>query len=167
MTKNGKHSKKARKKKKRIQKGGFTERAIKKSQERLLQKVKEQPIHPRMQLSTEPPPEGKMSEVIIDFAKPILKEDEDVEIQKKTIILAIIIWNLSLLPEELQEEQAIEIRSLLGNSNEADRLINYLLARKEDFFKDIKRMVVDYDFVSLPRGFHLNVLSTVMTRDTN
>jgi hypothetical protein len=45
-----------------------------------------------------------MSQVIFDFAAPLLKTCQDDEAQKKAISLAIFVWNATLLPDEEQRK---------------------------------------------------------------
>lgn len=44
-----------------------------------------------------------MSQVILDFAAPLLATCDDLDAEKKAISLSIFVWNSSLLPEPLQK----------------------------------------------------------------
>jgi hypothetical protein len=44
-----------------------------------------------------PPGKKKMSEVILEYAEPLMKHAENVKQQNKAIAMAIICWNASLL----------------------------------------------------------------------
>ena len=98
-------------------------------------------------------PLRKMSEVILDFAEPLLNTiDDDDELFKDVISFAVICWNISFLPENEQKKM---IRSLVDEMAKSDYLlrlsvkndIRMLLNRKETFFADEKRMVVNYEII--------------------
>lgn len=68
--------------------------------------------------------------------------------------------------KSFDQDQLSEIKNIfdLSNhpdqfSNEALEIFNYLMARKKWLFPEIKRMVLDYEFVETQNGFHLNVVS--------
>jgi hypothetical protein len=45
-----------------------------------------------------------MSQVILDFAKPLLETCDDEEAERKALSLAIFIWNTTLLPDDEQDQ---------------------------------------------------------------
>ena len=53
----------------------------------------------------------------MEFAKPMLKDCKDLEDYKKYLSIAIIAWNLSLLPEGELEQK---LEDLLGQLEEED-----------------------------------------------
>lgn len=96
----------------------------------------------------------KMSEVILDFAEPLLiAVDEDDEEQFKAAIeFSIICWNLSFLPEQEQQEQLRLIVDELGGTEprarlETEEFTRILLGYKKAFFAGDKRMVVNYSII--------------------
>ena len=92
----------------------------------------------------EPKGAEKMSEVILHFAEPFLEECKDEETEKKVIGLAILIWNVSLLPKEKQGQAVQKICSDTSSSNDADgfatalHYVNMLLERKKGISLTIK-----------------------------
>jgi hypothetical protein len=44
-----------------------------------------------------------MSEVVVDFAAPLLETCDDEASEKKAVSLAIFVWNATLMPEEERE----------------------------------------------------------------
>ena len=111
----------------------------------------------------------KMSEVILDFAQPLLdKADGTLEGQKKALTVAIIAWNIALMGdideqlEKLDEHMGSEDQQFLDDMS---LIASSLVQRKLDFYSDIKRMVMDYDLVDTGDGFHLNVVSSSMKDD--
>ena len=89
-----------------------------------------------------------MSEVLLDFAKPLLELVDDRH-SHKVIALAIACWNATLFPEEVQEasiNELIDIFSSSGirNVEMAKEAVQILLERKRRYFPDNKRFIADY-----------------------
>jgi len=110
----------------------------------------------------------KMSEVIIDFAEPLLNaiDDCDHELFEYVISFAIICWNASLLPQKKQKKVLFSMVDKLAESDVLFRLsveddVRVLLERKKAFFADDKRMVVDYKIVEENGLYHLFAMSTM------
>ena len=107
-----------------------------------------------------------MSEIVVEYAAPLLDAAQNAEDQKKAISMAIAMWNISLLPEAEQLESLKKIESLFSTSAKVDdlskerqKIISYLINRKKHLFQDINRFVQDYEVVDTPEGFHLNIAS--------
>ena len=170
MTKRKKNSKITKRIRKRIQEQKRVKKAIHDSQEKLFQRVKDQSIDSGKEFRVAPPNTEKMSQIIIDYAGPLLYVAKNREEQKKAITLAVIIWNLSLLPDERQSENINKIKKIMtpksGNGGDLlendDEVFNYMMERRKVFFPDVNRLVVDYEFVETPKGFHLNIVSNTL-----
>ena len=170
MTKRKKKSKIPKRIRKRIQEQKRVKKAIHDSQERLFQRVKDQFIDSGKEFRVAPPNTEKMSQIIIDYAGPLLYVAKNGEEQKKAITLAIIIWNVSLFADESQSEYINRIKKLMtpksGKGGDLlendDPVFNYMMERKKVFFPDVNRLVVDYEFVETPKGFHLNIVSNTL-----
>jgi hypothetical protein len=39
------------------------------------------------------------------------------------------------------------------------------MERKKTFFHEIKRVILDYEYVETPKGFHINVVSNILKND--
>jgi len=37
--------------------------------------------------------------------------------------------------------------------------------RKKTFFSEIKRVILDYEYVETPKGFHINFVSNILNND--
>lgn len=105
-----------------------------------------EPLRPQ-----QPLPLGKMSEVILDFAEPLLNtlEEDDDEIFEGILRFAGMCWNISLLPEKEQKQMVQTLVNEVGKSDILKRLrveddIRMLLERKKAFFADDKRMLMDF-----------------------
>jgi hypothetical protein len=115
--------------------------------------------------ATEFPPMRKMSEVLLDFARPLLDTVDD-EGFKNVIIFAALCWNVSFLPEPKQQK---DLKKIVDELSKPAPLIRpdlnawakSLLERKKAFFAADRRMVLDYRVVEEKDSRHLFVTSTL------
>jgi hypothetical protein len=140
--------------------------AILESREKLLQRIEERRDTLGVDLRIDTNNPVKMSEVILDFAKPLLDLARDFDEQEKAVKLAILAWNLSLLPGKELQKGLDKIRSSahFEGRSEPDPLetvVLQLIERKQDLFPTIDRRIMDHDVVETPHGLHLNVVSNV------
>jgi len=110
-------------------------------------------------------PARKMSEVILDFAEPLLDAIDDDELFENAIGCAVVCWNLSFLTEKKQQRQVRTIVNKLDKSDlltrfEAEDCVRMLLERKRVFFADEKRIVINYKIVEEGDYQRLLVMST-------
>jgi len=106
----------------------------------------------------------KMSEVILRFAEPL--QDEYGVIPPNMIRFAILVWNASLLPEGAKKRA---IKELVKAMPDADRdirqgmllAISMLLERKERYFSNNKRFIMDYQITESADRINLDVVSTM------
>ncbi len=123
MTKRKKKSKIPRTLKKKIQERKRLKKAIFDSQEKLLQRVKDQSIDGGKEFLIAPPNMAKMSEIMTASRKD----------------------------------------SRLSENEKG--VLNFLMERKKAFFPEIKRVILDYEYVETPKGFHINVVSNILKND--
>lgn len=108
--------------------------------------------------------EEKMSDVLVDFAQPILHGIEgDFKATEKAISFAAAVWNLSLLPKGEQGKGLHDILKIIGDNegNNGENLVKILLDRKEKYFPKNKRFIINYEFGMKNGQPWLNVASTV------
>ena len=116
-----------------------------------------------------PIPTRKMSEVILDFAEPLLNTiDDDDELFEEVISFAVICWNASFLPEKEQKQILCSLVDKMAKSDVLQRLrveddIRMLLERKKTFLADDKRMVVNYEIIE-ERGSRRLLAMSVLTK---
>ena len=108
---------------------------------------------------------GKMSEVILDFAEPLLDALDDDELFENAINCAVACWNLSFLSEKKQKKLMLSMVNELGKSDQLTRFefedyVRMLLERKRVLFADEKRIVVNFKVVEEGNHHHLFVMST-------
>lgn len=115
-------------------------------------------------------PEGyeKMSAVLLKFLKPYLNTVNSFRDYKSLITLGIIAWNASLLPPKKQEEavsiQLPKIVSKMPKNIKSDMMdiINELMERKQRYFKNIKRLILEYTVEEKGENFDLSVVSSLI-----
>ena len=105
-----------------------------------------------------------MSDVIHRFAEPL--RDENGDIPANMLRFAILVWNASLLSKDKQEEAFRDIMKASSRKERGIRegallAIAMLLERKEKYFSDNKRVIIDYDITETEDMLNLNVVSTV------
>lgn len=91
----------------------------------------------------------KLSETILEFAEPITSVYNNLKTQQNILIFAIMAWNASMLPRELRLK---EKKNILKKVNSEDKqmkskfsdTIDFLIKRKNEKFKEDKRVVYDY-----------------------
>ncbi len=106
----------------------------------------------------------KMSEVILRFAEPF--KDDDGLVSKAMLEIAIIIWNASFMPKDMQRKALEDVVNVLpSDDSEARRelflIVNMLLERKRQYFSNNKRMIMDYHITESAHSIHVDVVSTV------
>ena len=110
-------------------------------------------------------PGKKMSEVLQEFAEPLLDTPDGDEYFEGIISLAAISWNISFLPEKKQQKRLRHIVHKIGKSDplasiDVEDCIRMLLERKKTLFADDRRMVVNFEVVDEKDGQRLLVMST-------
>ncbi len=159
-------TKKVAKKKKRDKKKK-NKRKIKSPQAIFIDKVKNSNKLPVSKMIVDPEGEAKMSEVILDFAKPFLDKCEDEESEKKAIGLAILIWNVSLFPKKKRDQEIENLCSGLSSSEDANdfaalmNYVNILLERKDECYPDNKRAIINYQMSGSGKNRRLDIASTL------
>jgi hypothetical protein len=122
---------------------------------------------PFEKLVVSPPGEVKMSEVLEDFIEPYREEAQTKEATRRLLTLATIAWNVALFPKP--ERQWMIDKMITDDLVEGDQklkaeiqdLIQELIARKNRYFSENKRMIVDFELKKVGSGYHLSVASTL------
>jgi hypothetical protein len=103
----------------------------------------------------------KMSEIILNYAQPLLDASESDEQMKRSIFFAATLWNASFLEEAERNEFIRKMLIATDDQQNKDDVVEYFLARKAELYPDVKRVVIDYELVETEHSFHLNVVSNV------
>jgi len=121
-------------------------------------------LRPREAFGQEHFPGRKMSEVILEFAEPLLNGIDDESLQP-AIGFAIACWNISFLPETEQHKMLNEAIDELSRDQlvtlELERMAQLLLERKRTLFAHERRMAVNYEIVKEKDSCRLLVASAL------
>lgn len=112
-------------------------------------------------------PEGqvKMSEVLEDFIKPYLEAIDGYKRQRSFITVAVIAWNLAILPEAARQpvkdglQSQLDQDGLPADQEFLDTLLDELMERKFQYFADNHRLIMDFQFEDAGDQYHLSVAS--------
>ncbi len=110
----------------------------------------------------------KMSQVILEFAEPVLQKCE-ADVQQGVVIgLSIVVWNASFVSEERREESKKDIiEKMSSNDLEAQFILDIwhsLLARKERYFPHVKRVVLKHKVIDLGDRLDFTVASAPISQ---
>jgi hypothetical protein len=115
-----------------------------------------------------PHPEGevKMSAVLEDFMEPYLDGHESDQVFKFFLEIAVIAWNIALLPEDQQSQQVdwVVAKADQGGTQvqkEMHSVLEELIARKKQHFASIQRQIVEFQLKGQGKNMHLSVASTL------
>lgn len=107
----------------------------------------------------------KLSLAILEVADPLLELDLDKKARNNFISLAILAWNLSLMPES---KRAAHIRTFFAGFQitmsraavtEVHEFITMLMDRKRRMYPDDDRFVVNFEILEEDESYTLNVVS--------
>ena len=109
----------------------------------------------------------KMSEVVLDFAEPLLERAQGAAATEGAIGLAVLAWNAAFLPVPAQVELIEDaIASLEGTLLEEDAevflgIFGALVLRRMTEFADVQRFIIDFEVTHERSGdLHLAVSSS-------
>jgi len=108
----------------------------------------------------------KMSDIILEYGAPfvdIVKTDDRAEYDK-SVMIAVTLWNYSILQEVGSAKDKRETRKMLKTAlpdAESESVIKYMVERKRQMFPDNRRMIMKYELTETAGGYHLSVASTV------
>jgi len=109
----------------------------------------------------------KMSEVLLDFAEPVLETFDHPEDFEAMVTLAVLCWNCSLLPANEQRKSLNKVINELGKSDPTTRIeiedcIRMLMERKKTVFANDRRMIANFEVVEERDGSRLVVMSSLV-----
>lgn len=99
------------------------------------------------------PTANKLSEVIMEFVKPLAERINSMKRYKSMLEFGILVWNISLFSLEDREDQKDEVMKRLNVGkdeqikDDLNEIYNYLIYRKDTIFKSDKRFIVNYEIV--------------------
>jgi hypothetical protein len=113
------------------------------------------------------PQAWKLSSRILFLAKPLTDEADNDQFEG-LIALAILCWNLALLPEDEQERELRSLRKKMATGETAwlardvETWARMLIDRKKTLFGDDRRIVADYKVVVEGSSRHLFVTTPLV-----
>jgi hypothetical protein len=135
---------------------------------KLRQKLQDSPFGKTIGgIVTNPEGEVKMSEVLEKFVEPYLDTAKSSSDRRSLIGIAVTAWNLALMPEN--ERQSFIDKFIVEMFNQKDthiiqdirEILDEMVARKLEFFPDVKRLIVEFQLQETRNKFHLSVASTL------
>ena len=104
----------------------------------------------------------KMSQVLEEFIAPYREFADTEEAFRKLLVTAIIAWNTALFSAEEREAHLEKMLEAFPEQVRADgrAIINELMERKERYFSEYRRMIIDYEVTDTGEDYHLIVIST-------
>ncbi|MHC4678787.1 MAG: hypothetical protein ACYTEK_08820 [Planctomycetota bacterium] len=107
----------------------------------------------------------KMSEVLLEFAEPLLEAFDDDSHFRDVIAMAAFCWNLTLLQPNEREAAINDIVKQMAGRDAFKRVgvreaLRVLLDRKKALFADDNRLIVNYEIVEEETGPRLLVMSS-------
>lgn len=109
-------------------------------------------------------PDGvKMSDVLEAFVEPYRELVDTKDAFYKLLTIAIVAWNAALLPAQKRMTHVENILQVLPESARSDgiEIVKELIERKERYFSENKRMILDCEVEETEKGYHLFVISTL------
>lgn len=135
-----KKTKQWKRRQKRIKERERSSDAIIASREKLLERVKKFPIQKDHEIRIDQSNPQKMSEIIIDYAQPLLDAAQSDQDQRKSIAMAITFWNVALLPDQDQKKFIHDFINSTKpptnnkeSSGESEQVANYFIERKKHY----------------------------------
>ncbi len=140
---------------------------IRESQARLKKRAESEGFLPGQKLIVQETRGRKMSEVLLDFARPYLDLATDSDAERKAIALSAMAWNVALLPLEEHAEKIAKLTSAFPDfADDLKQIMHEMIQRKLLFFPDIRRIVVSYEVIELGgERLHLSVISSLEPQD--
>lgn len=121
---------------------------------------------PKEAVITTNPQKEKMSEVLLEFAKPLTDECENDKAFYNALQISAIAWNSSFLPPGERNKLIDEsINKYINDNSEramAKEILSKMLKRKEKNFPNINRMIMDFQISYRDGQQHLNVISSTI-----
>ena len=104
----------------------------------------------------------KMSEVLEEFIAPYREIANTKEAFRRLLVTAVIAWNMALFSAEERKAHLEEVLEAFPEEVRADgrAIVSELMERKERYFSEYRRMIIDYEVTDTGEGYHLVVIST-------
>ncbi len=104
------------------------------------------------------PEQVKASNMLIDYARPLLDAVTDLRAKEEVMFVAAFVWNATLQPKNKGEQMLADIRrSLSGRKDNlgSTTTIKLLVDRKATLYPDEKKYIVDFEVVRTGTGIFI------------
>lgn len=117
-----------------------------------------------VQLIATPPGVVKMSDVLKEFVEPYWDDCPTEDAMRKLLSVAVIAWNAALYTGKRRSDFIEKMVQAVPPEVRPDMraVVQELTQRKETYFAENRRMIVDFQFTMQPTGPYLNVVSTLI-----
>ncbi len=118
-----------------------------------------------------PKGETKMSETLHAFVEPYLDVVTELKQRQKLFSVAILAWNLALLPEDQQQQEMEGVIDHLSPGQgsvarqEARTILEELIQRKQKRFSAFRQSILDFELQETRNDYHLAVISLPLAED--
>ena len=108
-----------------------------------------------------PPGQEKMSEVLRQFVAPYWHIPDNQEAMRQLLTTALVAWNTALQPEAERADHLKEMAALLPEHTHEDfyAVAAEMIERKEKYFAQYDRMIIDFELVDRGDDYHITVVS--------
>jgi hypothetical protein len=110
----------------------------------------------------------KMSEVLEDFVEPYADSTLNKQGLEMLFSMGVLAWNIALMPAETRIEMVNEAFAATMPDRDLEDIavgkdfVEELIQRKENFFADNQRMIMNFELQYVSRGeYHISVASTM------
>jgi hypothetical protein len=157
VSRDQKRKRKKRKPRQRSQPGGLPARYNK-----MIQRLQESGLGDSKVVYA-PQQAEKMSEVLLDFIEPYKEFADTTEAMHRLIATALVAWNTALWPEAEQAEHLEQISKALPADTVDDfyAIVGAMIERKNRFFAEYTRLILDYELTDTGDSYHVSVISTL------
>lgn len=105
----------------------------------------------------------KMSDVLLEFAEPYIESYENEDHLNKVLAMTMVAWGIANLPIEGRQDAIEKTMQNLPEEVRADgrAVLETMILRKEKYFADNQRTILNYSVTMTPKGPHVDVFSIV------
>ena len=103
----------------------------------------------------------KVSEILMEFAQPWLDEARNDDQRKTVVGLAVLAWNLAVIPEPERWEG--DFAEQLGITGKA--ILTEMIARKLALYPEETRPILDYQITGSQNNLSLQVISSLSPQE--
>lgn len=107
----------------------------------------------------------KLSEIILELGKEWLDQANNKIEMENIITFTCTAWNIAVIlpPEEHEAEitRFIKAMKLKKIGNDVREIIRLIIDKKNRYYPDLNRPIVNYEFIGSGEDFHLNVASVL------